>query len=137
MACSFIKYKVNLALSDPPVAYRCNCTICQKAGFTSLYPSPADFELTAPASRSDVPKYSACNPNAAKYFCDKCGVTVFGEGSYEYNGKTVQYFSINLNTLDQPQDGLDLSLFKMKYADGLHDNFMAGGKDVPWPNGAV
>lgn len=57
------------------------------------------------------------------------------EGEYEAFGEKHDAFTINLLTLDQPQEDLDLSKFKIGYCDGKHDNWMAGLRDTPWPEG--
>jgi hypothetical protein len=41
------------------------------------------------------------------------------QGSYEHNGKKFSFFKINLVTIDQPQEGIDLSDFEIAYVDGL------------------
>ncbi|OAP60271.1 hypothetical protein AYL99_05273 [Fonsecaea erecta] len=136
--CGFIKYKVALALTDPPTAGRCNCTICVKQGFTGIRLPREDFTLLSPASLSEARDYQFRSPDIHKYFCGTCGVHVCGEGKFEYPPGTMhEFFSINAVTLDQPQDGLDLSTFKMRYVDGRNDNWGAGVKDVPWPCGPV
>ena len=137
--CDAIKYTLNLSsdfLSNP-TAGRCNCTICQKAGFTSLTIPASSFTLTSPASKSELSDYQPNNKNGHLYFCDKCGVQVVREGNYEYMGQKHEIFSVNLLTVDQPQEGIDLSKFKIKYVDGLHDNWMAGAKDQPWSGGCI
>ena len=57
------------------------------------------------------------------------------EGEYEWEGKTIKFFSINLCSVDQPQEGLDLSKVKLNYCDGRNDNWGAGLKDAPWAGG--
>lgn len=52
-------------------------------------------------------------------------------------GQVVEFFGINIVTVDQPQEGIDLSVFRIEYWDGRHDNWMAGKKDTPWPGGIV
>lgn len=59
------------------------------------------------------------------------------EGFYEHEGQRHEFFIVNLPTVDQPQDGVDLSLTKITYWDGLRDNFQAGRQDGPFPNGLV
>ena len=60
------------------------------------------------------------------------------EGYWEgADGSRHDLFVVNLNTVDQPQEGVDLSLTKIGYVDMLHDNFTGGVKDTPWPNGLV
>jgi len=137
--CGFIKYQAALPITpgETPVAGRCNCTICLKQGWTSLHVSPDDFELLAPASASQVKDYQMRLPTVHKYFCDKCGIHVWAEGSFEYQGTLQEFFTLNVLTLDQPQEGLDLSTFKIRYVDGRNDNWAAGPKDVPWPGGCV
>ncbi|KIW32510.1 uncharacterized protein PV07_04047 [Cladophialophora immunda] len=138
--CGFIKYEAALALTDPPTAGRCNCTICVKQGFTGIRLPREDFTLLSPASLSEARDYQFRSPDIHKYFCGTCGIHVCGEGKFEFppgSGTMHEFFSINAVTLDQPQDGLDLSQFKMRYVDGRNDNWGAGVKDVPWPGGAV
>lgn len=52
-------------------------------------------------------------------------------------GMVYEYFGINANTLDQPQEGLDLRKWKITYYDGLKDNWMAGEKSEPWEGGVL
>lgn len=59
------------------------------------------------------------------------------EGYYEYDGHKIDLMMVNLATVDQPQEGVDLSETTIKYFDGLHDNFGAGLRDSPWPNGLL
>lgn len=62
---------------------------------------------------------------------------VFREGTYEVAGAKHELFSVNLGTLEQPQEGLDLRRFKMEYWDMRHDNAGAGPRDEPWEGGLV
>lgn len=139
--CHFMTYTVSLPAEKlkTPEATRCNCTICSKTGYTSLTLDPSDFKLTSPSSKSEVTDYPPPTAGSEKmihhYLCPKCGVHIYGEGSYVYEGNKYDFFSINLATVDQPQEGIELSDFKMKYVDGLTDNWMAGSKDVPWKGG--
>ena len=59
------------------------------------------------------------------------------QGTYEFQGQTFRPFTVNLCTADQPQEGLELSKVKLRYWDGLNNNFAAGAKDEPWPGGLV
>lgn len=59
------------------------------------------------------------------------------QGSYEFQGQTSHIFTVNLGTADQPQEGLELSKVKLRYWDGLNNNFAAGPKDEPWLGGLV
>ena len=49
----------------------------------------------------------------------------------------VDFFVLNASSIDQPQEGVELSKSKLQYFDALHDNFMAGTKDTPWEGGLI
>jgi len=146
--CGLIKYTVQLdapsvtsddnATSSPSSslsASKCNCTICHKTGYTGLHTTDADFHLLTPSSQSAVPDYQFGSRSCHHFFCTTCGVHVYGRGSYEYEGQKHEYLSVNLVTVDQDQ-GLDVSKVKLGYWDGKNDNWMAGRKEAPFPQGA-
>lgn len=136
--CKNIQYTANVALPDPPTATRCNCTVCQKTGATNLrLDSLDDFKLITPSSLSDLPDYQFRSKDVHRVFCNKCGVHVIGHGFYEFEGNKYDFVTLNLITVDQPQEGIDLSKFKISYYDGLTDNFSGGTKEAPWPNGLL
>jgi len=135
--CGFIKYQAELPATDPPVATRCNCSICLKQGFTGIRLTPADFTLLSPDRPDQTKEYQLTSKRIHKYFCDTCGVHVWAEGRYEWEGQQVEFFSLNALTLDQPQEGLNLNDFKIQYWDGKNDNWAAGPKDTPWPGGCI
>jgi hypothetical protein len=138
--CGFVRYEVVLSLPsppDPPTATRCNCTVCLKTGSTNFRVAPDDFTLQSPPSFNEIPDYQFRSKDTHKYFCKECGIHVCGKGKYEYEGKVFEYFTINILTLDQPQEGLDLSTWKIKYWDGRNDNWKDGMRDVPWSGGCV
>jgi len=129
--CGAITYTANLSLGPSPVATRCNCTICLKSGFTSVSLPRADFVLHTPSSISEVPDYQWGRKLGHRHFCRTCGVQVFGYGAYEIEGKTVEFFVVNVLTLEQPQEGLQLEKFVIKYFDGKNDNWFSGPMDAP------
>lgn len=135
--CGNVKYEVELELPEQPEATRCNCTICLKSGFTGLTVKPEKFHLKSPAFLENIPSYQARTPTITRRFCNRCATSIVTHGFYEINGKRVDFFSLNANSLDQPQEGLDLSTFKIMYASGRDDNWMAGAKDVPYPGGLI
>lgn len=135
--CGFIRYTVALPITDTPVASRCNCTICLKQGHASMRVSPEDFKLIAPSSQSEVKNYQMGSKNINKYFCGNCGIHCWADGKFEYQGTVHAFFTVNILTLDQPQEGLDLSTVKMDYYDGKNDNWAAGGSQKPYPGGAI
>jgi hypothetical protein len=138
--CKFITYSVAIAQSrlDNPRAGRCNCTICLKQGYTGIRIPRSDFHLISPSAFSQCKDYRM-NPahNIHKYFCGTCGIHVAAEGSFEWKGETIEFFHFNVATLEQPQDGLDLSQWKMSYTDGRNDRFENVRDDVPWPGGVL
>jgi hypothetical protein len=133
--CGAIKYKVHLPVKpeDPTQlakkATKCNCTICQKPGFTNIgLSSPSaltdgTFVLISPSSPEACGVYRSARMKAVydklgdeadlprKYFCKDCGVQVWHSGQYKIpaegspTGKelTTRYFCLNLNTLDQDE----------------------------------
>jgi hypothetical protein len=138
--CGFVRYEAALSSPSPPgphVASRCNCTICLKTGYTGFHLAPDDFTLRSPASFDELSDYQFRSKDIHRYFCKTCGVQVCSSGKYEYGGTVVDFFGINILTLDQPQEGLDLSQWKIVYYDGRNDNWMEGTKDVPWPGGCI
>jgi hypothetical protein len=111
--------------------------IPSKTGFSGLHIKKEDFTLVKPASLEEIPDYQAQIKEIHHRFCDKCGTHVVGHGYYTIQGQKTDFFSLNIMTLDQPQEGLDLSKFKMTYWDGLNNNWAAGQREVPWPGGPV
>jgi len=140
--CKYITYKVAIPDSElqNPTAGRCNCTICLKQGWTSLRLPRSDFTLLTPSSLSECKDYRIHpEQNVHKYFCGTCGVHVVGEGAFEWKGQMHEFFQINLVTLDQPQEGLDLSQFKMRYVDGRNNKWdvVRGHEEGPHSGGVV
>ncbi|KIV95323.1 hypothetical protein PV10_02993 [Exophiala mesophila] len=138
--CGKIRYAAALALSKPPVAQRCNCTMCLKQGYTTIRITADDFTLISPENKAQVQNYkmkSNSNNNINKYFCGTCGIHCWSEGEFEFQGVKYPLFTINILTLDQPQEGLELSDFKIMYSDGRNDNWAAGSRDTPWPGGCI
>jgi len=141
--CGYFRYRVKFAVPEPPevmTVTRCNCTICHKTAFTSIrLASGDDFELLNPASFDQVNDYQWQSKQVHRYFCPKCGVSVYGNGQYEINGKPIPFASLNALTLDQEQlvGSMDMRKWKIQYFDGKNNNWFAGAKDVPWEQGCV
>lgn len=62
---------------------------------------------------------------------------MFGDGFYEIEGKKHEFFVVNLATIDQPQEGIDLSEWKMSYCDGLTNNWMDRREGKPFNGGLL
>ncbi|KAK3709699.1 hypothetical protein LTR37_010726 [Vermiconidia calcicola] len=139
--CGFITFTANVQIDEEGSikANRCNCTFCQKLGTTNMHldGGRSDFQLLSPASTGEIGQYAPRMKTLVRYFCRTCGSHVWMEGYFLVNGHRQDIFSVNLATVDQPQEGVDLSLAKISYFDALNDNFEAGASDKPWPNGLV
>lgn len=68
------------APSGVQLIYRCNCTICHKAGILHTMPTspPDDFMLLAPADPADLGDYRTRENGVHWYFCKTCGMRCFG-----------------------------------------------------------
>lgn len=143
--CGKVSYKVDLALSDPPGFQRCNCTVCQKRSWATLGMAETDFHLQTPCSTSElfaskhlehvgVYVREKTSPGIKRFFCDVCGSPFAMHGHFMLGEKRVDFFCINPSTLEQPQEGLDLSTFKIQYWNGLVNDFGAK-QDHPYPGG--
>lgn len=102
---------------------------------TYRLPDAAHFKLLSPGSQKEIGDYQG-RGGGHRWFCQQCGVHVWMEAQYEIHGHKVDLFAVNLATLDQPQDSIDLNEVKISYVDGLHDNFMQPG-EKPYPGGLV
>lgn len=153
--CGDIEYEVDLALPNPPVATRCNCSSCRKSafqydgtfggqrsltcspivriGYTGLLVDSADFRLTKPTNPEAVGRYTQRLQTAHRKFCTRCGAHIGGEGSVEFEGKKIYIFSINIGTLHQNEGELDFSKWKYQYFDGRNDRVPESLRDTPWP----
>ncbi|KAF4555438.1 Hypothetical protein D9617_2g053970 [Elsinoe fawcettii] len=148
--CKKMTYTVDLPLPEEPTAQRCNCKYCMKSGQDVFKVPSADFHLKTPCSTAEATSsdnthgkqmgrftIQATSPNLHRYFCDQCGNLIFVAGYFEYEGKRFDYFSFNSKTLDQPQEGLDLSKFRFDYFDGLNSNYLEKKSGGPYPGGTI
>ena len=138
-----IRYTVNLKLNPDGGlnATRCNCTFCQKLSQTNVRISAPDedFKLLKPDSKDELGDYSSTGEhvNGHRYFCPTCSVLVWSQGWYQTPTMKVEFFVLNASSIDQPQEGVELSKSNLQYFDALHDNFTAGTKDMPWEGGLI
>jgi hypothetical protein len=96
-----------------------------------------ELTFVSPGSLEEIPEYQSQNKDIHHRFCNKCGVQILGHGFYKFGGNKTDFFTLNILSLDQPQEGLDLSKLKMLYWDGLNNNWAAGQKEEPWAGGTV
>lgn len=143
--CGFISYLVRLDMTAPhplskAILTRCNCTICVKYGLLAAAPAPASsFELTSPAGgRSELKDYQT-SERIHRWLCPTCGVQVFQEGTFEFQGMEVSYMRINAATLDGRDDGeemVELKDVEVRYYGGRDPAcIVEGTKDEPWSRG--
>ncbi|KAF2157633.1 hypothetical protein K461DRAFT_264511 [Myriangium duriaei CBS 260.36] len=146
--CGKVKYKISLSTSPPPRFYKCNCTPCQKRGVNVLRAPREEFEMIAPCNNEQlfnskhgeyVGNYirKDTSPHLSRFFCDECGSPFAINGYYMHGDKKIDYFSVDPKTLDQPQEGLELSTFVGEYIDGLHNAYAETRTDRPYPGGIV
>ncbi|KAF8424214.1 Mss4-like protein [Tirmania nivea] len=126
--CGQVKYQVDLP-PDPTTweLTRCNCTICHKKGYLSMYPKDVKtFTLVSPASMEEVGNYKFGSLSLNHQFCKNCGTNVFGHGWIDATGR--DHLIINAYTLDD----VDLSKTKArKYWDGRAEKWTEGPGPEP------
>lgn len=115
--------------------YRCNCTLCHKAGMMHVrLPTPAeDFLLLSPLDPlNELGDYQCSFGKIHFLFCKTCGVRCFSfdgegvvdevdgpdgekikgwhavQGSREGHGEGTMYLSVNAHAIDAGQEGLDM-----------------------------
>ncbi|ETN42094.1 uncharacterized protein HMPREF1541_04033 [Cyphellophora europaea CBS 101466] len=137
--CGFITYTLawDTASDGDPKVFRCNCTWCQKPGYNILkLENPEDFQLLTPASKDEMGDYAPrkAEVDGHRYFCKTCGTHIYREAKYTFNGQQHESFTVNALSIDQPQEGIDLSELSYSYCDGLTNKFTTG--DKPFPGGA-
>jgi len=143
--CGFLSYSVCLDFSTPhplsnAILTRCNCSICVKYGLLSATPAPASsFTLTSPSGGRAVLKDYKTSEQIHRWLCPTCGIQVFQEGTYTFQGMEVSYLRVNASTLDGRLDGeemVELKDVKVKYYGGRDPACIAQGtKDEPWSRG--
>lgn len=112
----------------------------EEQGALEFLPSFSSCDANAPADASAQQSHYRFGPkNMAWYFCKTCGVTTLTQGEYGYDaaragdGKTLRRKTRMLNavTLDQDQDGLDLSKIRFRYFNGRDHGWSASLLDAP------
>lgn len=103
-------------------------------------PSSSSCDANAPADASAQQSHYRFGPkNMTWYFCKTCGVTTLTQGEYQTdaagagNGKTLckKARMLNAVTLDQGQNGLDLSKIRFRYFNGRDHGWSASLQDAP------
>jgi hypothetical protein len=120
--CGAVRFTARL---DATSGMRCNCTICTKLAGIIAIAKPDAVELTA--GERELSAYEWGSKTAKRFFCKRCGISVFSRGHLRELGG--DYVAVNLNVLDDVDPG-DI---KVAYWDGRHDNWQAGPRARPWP----
>ncbi|MCA9619557.1 MAG: GFA family protein [Myxococcales bacterium] len=120
--CGAVRYEVEI---DATHGSQCNCTVCTKVGGIGAIVKPPAFRVVA--GEDQLTTYG--RPEAARFFCRTCGVHCFGKGDIPELGGA--FVSVRLNTLDD----VDPAEIHLGHWDGFHDNWHAGMRETPWPNG--
>jgi len=89
---------------------RCNCSICVRKGavMSARYYQPNEFELIA--GQDQLSNYRWGDKMVNHYFCKRCGVYPFHDGTGEYEGR----YRVNLGCVD----GVDVFTLPKKVIDG-------------------
>ncbi|RPA85094.1 hypothetical protein BJ508DRAFT_303140 [Ascobolus immersus RN42] len=111
---------------------RCNCTVCVRQAPTFLLKDPHSIKIiSTPAgtdAESDLGHYQRDESGGNFYFCQKCGTRMFTKGWVDVMGGPIT--SVNAGSVN----GVDWSVYKVKYLDGLHDAWIER-RDTPFPFG--
>jgi hypothetical protein len=104
-----------------------------------MIPSPeSSLTILTPADENELPEYTYNRHSVRHRFCPKCGIKCYLKGSFEINGKQVEFARVNALTVDGRVDGKemeDLRDVKIKYYDGLTENWSIGLADGPAKGG--
>ncbi|KAI1970858.1 hypothetical protein LOZ53_005536 [Ophidiomyces ophidiicola] len=145
--CGAVRYQVVLDRANLQGG-RCNCTICHKKGSLIFQVSESTVTLLKPASFTspELGDYTFGSGSAHHYFCKTCGVSMFAKSSYVLDGKAADFLTVNGLTIDQSvgdegeteEEGkLDLSGVKVRYWNGLMNDWKGGLRDEPFPGGCL
>jgi hypothetical protein len=113
---------------------RCNCSICVRQAPTFMLKDPFSIKVLSnvagTTSEDDLGKYQRDEKAATFYFCQKCGIRMFGRGYVEQMGGDIA--SVNAGSMQ----GVDWSEYPVdRYWDGLNDAWEKGTRDKPYPFG--
>jgi hypothetical protein len=139
-----VTYTARLSLTTPApttnaILTKCNCSICQKTGVVLIAPTPeTSLTVLTPSDENELTDYKYHKRTVHHLFCPKCGVKCFLRGSFLMNDKKFEFSRVNALTLDGRVDGApmeDLRKIKIKYYDGLAENWSVGLADEPAEGG--
>jgi hypothetical protein len=115
--CGRVNIEADLDLSQP--SFRCNCSICRRSRFWPAVAMPDQFRIVS--GEGELTRYVFGKEKNHHFFCQHCGVRVFGVGNDTPIGKM---FGVNIGCLEGVSDE-ELSRIPITYVDGLHDRWGA------------
>jgi hypothetical protein len=115
--CGRVVVEADLDLEQP--SYRCNCSICRRNRFWPAVASPDGFRLLQ--GEDALTKYVFGSGRNHHFFCNTCGVRVFGVGNDTPVGRM---YGVNIGCLEGVSEQA-LSKIPVVYVDGLHDRMTA------------
>lgn len=104
--CGAVAYEVDVDIDKSII---CNCSRCQRMGFTLAFTPPDKFDLQS--GKENLTEYRFNQKKIQHLFCKTCGVESFA------NGKTPdgqEMVAINVNCLE----GVDPRALEPKHVDG-------------------
>lgn len=135
--CGAVWYKAIIDLSTQRPT-KCNCTYCHKSNFVSISVNIDDPDSFRHATRGEanLGQYRFADGGVAWNFCTHCGVNVWAQGEYDRSddgGQTVRDKTLLINavTLNQDDNGLDLTKLKFGYYNGKDHGWNAEQRDEP------
>jgi hypothetical protein len=103
--CGAIAFEVEGELKE---VADCNCSICSRMGSLLWFVPRSALRLLTP--ETNLATYTFGTGTIKHYFCPKCGIHPFGEGSHEGHPMA----AINVRCLE----GVDVSGLPVKHFDG-------------------
>jgi hypothetical protein len=122
--CGAVKFEVDIDFAAKGTG-KCNCTICGKLRFWGASVKPDKFRFISPTSNDAnestvMTDYVFRSPAIHNLFCKTCGVHAFHKGNIPEVGG--EFVSVNVACLDDI-DAAELAQLRVRYADGLNDNW--------------
>ena len=111
--CGVVRFEATTDLGEG--AMKCNCTICKKKNYLGKRVKVADFKIVT--GKDDLVEYQFNSKSVKHMFCKHCGIHTMGWSNIPQAGG--ESYSVNVHCLDD----VDLEGLKVKYVDGLHNNW--------------
>jgi hypothetical protein len=110
-----VAIQAELDLTQP--SFRCNCSICRRNRFWAGVVTAEQFQMLS--GEEVLTRYVFGSEKNHHFFCQHCGVRVFGVGNDTPIGKMV---GVNIGCLEGVSEE-ELSQIPITYTDGMHDRW--------------